>query len=256
MLANWKIRLSRADRRAALDHDVRTDRRAGADPHVRTDDAVGADADAGRELRAGGDHGGRVDRGPVPGRRLCAAVAVSPAGRSTVVKSASATIAPLHTRDPAHAPARRAALDRAHLELELVARHHRAAEARAIERATASVDPAASPSADAMHEQRRGLRQRLADEDARHDRAARKVAGEERLVDGDALPRDQAHAVLEADDAVDEEQRVAVREQARASQRRAIDARPSSDADVRLSALFRASKLRMTSSVMSIDLEP
>ena len=51
---NWKMRLSRADRRAAVDHAVRADRRAGADAHAAAPiTRVGADLDAVAELGAG-----------------------------------------------------------------------------------------------------------------------------------------------------------------------------------------------------------
>jgi hypothetical protein len=58
----------------------------------------------------------------------------------------------------------------------------------------------------------RGLRHRLDDEHARHHREVREVPGKERLVDGDVLDRRDAHVLLEGDDAIDEEERVAVRQ--------------------------------------------
>ena len=47
------------------------------------------------------------------------------------------------------------------------------------------------------------------------------MAGEERLVDGDALARDETHAVLDTDHAVDEEERIAMRQEA--ADQRGID---------------------------------
>src|SRR5690606_6535427 len=59
-------------------------------------------------------------------------------------------------------------------------------------------------------EDRGGLGHRLDLQHARHDRAARKVALEELLVEADRLDRVNALAELDADDAVDQQQRVAV----------------------------------------------
>ena len=55
-----------------------------------------------------------------------------------------------------------------------------------------------------------GLGQRLDDQDARHDRPARPVALEERLVDAHVLDRHDAPAGLELEHAVDEQERIAV----------------------------------------------
>ena len=56
-----------------------------------------------------------------------------------------------------------------------------------------------------------GLGQGLDHQDAGHDRAPREVAGELRLVGADLLDPDRAPPRLELDDAIDEEERVAVR---------------------------------------------
>ena len=61
-------------------------------------------------------------------------------------------------------------------------------------------------------EDRAGLRQRLDDQHARHHRMAREVAHEERLVDRDVLQRDDALARHELEHAVDEDDRIAVRQ--------------------------------------------
>ena len=58
-------------------------------------------------------------------------------------------------------------------------------------------------------QQRRRLRQRLEHQHPRHHRAMGEVAGEERLVDGHVLQRDAPLARV-LDDAVDEQERVAV----------------------------------------------
>ena len=59
---------------------------------------------------------------------------------------------------------------------------------------------------------RAALRHRLDDDHAGHDRAARKMAGEEPLVLPHLLARDDARAGLERGDLVQEEERVAVRQ--------------------------------------------
>ena len=56
------------------------------------------------------------------------------------------------------------------------------------------------------------LRERLDHDHARHDRPAGKVAGEEPLVAGHPLARDDAHARLELEHLVEEEERVAMRD--------------------------------------------
>src|SRR5690606_20489796 len=58
-----------------------------------------------------------------------------------------------------------------------------------------------------------GLRQALDDQHARHYREAGKVALEERLVDADGLDDDRALVAVHVDDAVHEQERVAVRQQ-------------------------------------------
>ena len=64
-----------------------------------------------------------------------------------------------------------------------------------------------------MREQRAGLRQRLADQHAGHERLVGKMAAKERLVDRDVLQRHDAPAVFELQDAIDELKRKAVRQQ-------------------------------------------
>src|SRR6266571_4490212 len=56
------------------------------------------------------------------------------------------------------------------------------------------------------------LGHRLDDQDARHDRVAGEVALEERLVEGDVLDADHALPLLDLQDPIDQEERVAVRE--------------------------------------------
>ena len=99
-------------------------------------------------------------------------------------------------------------------ELELVAGHDRAPEARAVERDDRQARTRPQAAARRVREQRTRLQQRLAEEHPGHDRTSREVAGEEWLVDGDALPRQQADAVFDADDPVDEQQRITMRKQA------------------------------------------
>ena len=61
-------------------------------------------------------------------------------------------------------------------------------------------------------EQRGGLRQRFEHQHARHHRPVREVAVEERLVDRDVLERDDALALLQLQHAVDQQERIAVRQ--------------------------------------------
>src|SRR4030095_15112105 len=56
------------------------------------------------------------------------------------------------------------------------------------------------------------LGHRLEDQDAGHDRAPRKLALEEGLVRGDVLQADGPLSLLDLQDAVDEEKRIAVRQ--------------------------------------------
>ena len=96
------------------------------------------------------------------------------------------------------------------LETQLVAGQHRAAELRLVD--ADEVHELPLRIVDRVEEQHAaGLRHRLDDEHRRHDRMAREVALEERLVDGDVLDADDALALLELEDAVHEQERIAVR---------------------------------------------
>ena len=65
-----------------------------------------------------------------------------------------------------------------------------------------------------MNAQRAGrLRQALDDEHARHDRELREMPLEERLVDGDVLDADGALVAVHVDDAIDHQERIAMRQQ-------------------------------------------
>src|SRR6185437_11559804 len=103
--------------------------------------------------------------------------------------------------------------DAAALAAQRVARDHRLLEARAVD-AHEVVDPApvvlVSEALEGEH--RRGLRHRLHDEDAGHHRVVREVPREERLVHRHVLDRDEALVLLVLDHAVDQQERVAVRE--------------------------------------------
>src|SRR5262249_55616085 len=98
-----------------------------------------------------------------------------------------------------------------HGELELIPRHHGAPEARAVDpgevhellRARRKV---------VEQEHRARLRHRLDDQDAGHDGSAWEVPLEGRLVHGDVLERDDPLLALHLEDAIHEEERVAMRE--------------------------------------------
>src|SRR3990167_4997372 len=62
-------------------------------------------------------------------------------------------------------------------------------------------------------QQRGGLRQRLEHQHTRHHRPVRKVAHEERLVDGDVFQRLDAQVLLELEHTIDQQDRIAVRQQ-------------------------------------------
>src|SRR5690606_5609301 len=101
------------------------------------------------------------------------------------------------------------------LELEAVARHHHPAELGVVD--LDQVEGLAVVHAGVareLGEQAAGLRERLHHQHARHHRAAREVACEERLVVADVLVGQHAPVLLELDHAVDQQERVAVRQQA------------------------------------------
>ena len=58
-----------------------------------------------------------------------------------------------------------------------------------------------------------GLRHRLDDQDARHDWLLRKMTGEMRLVDRDIFDADRRIVVIDLDDAVHQQERIAMRQQ-------------------------------------------
>ena len=72
----------------------------------------------------------------------------------------------------------------------------------------------------ALDEESSRLRHRLAQENARHDRALGEVPREVRLIDGDVLDRHNAPVRLELYDAVDKQKGVAVRQEPRDVSRR------------------------------------
>jgi methylaspartate ammonia-lyase len=118
-----------------------------------------------------------------------------------------------------HGGARRVLVDGAllardrRLEDQLVARLHHALEARAVDAGEVVQARAVRLLAFRRErQQRRGLGQRLQHQHARHHRTVREVPVEERLVDRDVLQRLDAHVLLELEHAVDEQERIAVRQ--------------------------------------------
>src|SRR5581483_2228020 len=119
----------------------------------------------------------------------------------------------VHLRLTVESPGPAAAPHLAHMVVQLVAGQHRLAELGAVDpheidelRLVGRVEVADAQGA-------RRLRQPLDDQHARHDREVREMALEERLVDAHALDADGALVGIHVDDAVHQEERVAVRQQ-------------------------------------------
>src|ERR1700722_6370386 len=89
---------------------------------------------------------------------------------------------------------------------ELIAGDHAATETHFVEPGEHE-ETARTRARLAQSEDRARLRERLDDEDARHHRMLREMAGEERLVEGDVLEGDDA-ALFEFENPIDEQERI------------------------------------------------
>src|SRR5690606_23197996 len=120
---------------------------------------------------------------------------------------------PLDLRLAIEAPGAATAADLAAVEEELVSGHDGPAELRLVD--SHEVDELRRVAlAEAMDAQRtRRLREALDDENARHDGVAREVALEEWLVDGHVLEPDGGLVAIHVEDAIDQEERIAMRQQ-------------------------------------------
>src|SRR5579863_3448838 len=95
---------------------------------------------------------------------------------------------------------------------QLIARNHRPPEPRALN--SGKYQQLVVAIADFFEEQNgAGLRHRLNNQDARHDRISGKVPVEERLVDGDILDGDNALGALDLDYAIEQKHGIAMRQQ-------------------------------------------
>src|SRR5581483_1287027 len=119
----------------------------------------------------------------------------------------------VHFRLAVEAPRTSAAAQLLHMIVQLVARQHRLAELGAVYPHeihelgfVGDVEVADAQGA-------RRLSQPLDDQNARHDRELGEVPLEERLVDGDALDADGADVGVHLDDLVDQQERIAMRQQ-------------------------------------------
>src|SRR3990172_13008892 len=117
----------------------------------------------------------------------------------------------VHVGDPLHAARLAAELDHLELAAELVSRHNRPAEFHVVERHEVDHLALVVLAGHERHEQHPAdLRHRFDDQHARHHGVAGEVPLEERLVVRDVLDPDDALLLLDLEDPVDEQHRVAV----------------------------------------------
>ena len=115
--------------------------------------------------------------------------------------------------DAAHLDCVGAPVEHGDFDAELVAGHDGAAEAGGVDAGEdRQLGGALFGGVFGEQERRAGLRDGFDHENGGHNGEIGEVAGEERLVDGDVLERDDAGFALHFDDAVDEEKWIAVRQ--------------------------------------------
>ncbi len=165
-----------------------------AQPHQRADHAEGPNPHARLERRPARHAGERVHLGRRQRRHLQQQPGL---GRARLPHP--------HLTVEAHQLA--AAVHQPHLQAQLVAGHHLAAELRLVEADDPDLDRARVGSR-LQQEDARGLGQALEDQHAGHHRLAREVAGEEILAARHVLGRDQPPRAIVLEDAVDEHEGV------------------------------------------------
>ena len=191
-----------ADRRDAGKIDVRQQPHAGAQFHRWPDGAKRTDLDVVRQS----------SRRP-PRVTKDRSAAMSALTAIMAPSSASATTSPPTLASPRNHHMFLRRLMPGHVVLEHVARHDRLAELGLVD--GQEVDErrlllSARHRADA--ERARGLRHALEHQHARHHRIVGKMAEELRLVGGDVLDADAVFVAADLDDAVDQQERIAVRQ--------------------------------------------
>ena len=186
-----------ADVGVAGDDDMREQLDAVAERDLRPDMAERPDLDALAETRAGLDDGARMDR--------------THAGTSIADTSASQTSTPSTLASPRNHQMLRRLLIFVMCSLQLVAGHDGLAELRLVDRHQQHVGGVGVEVLARRAQGAGGLRHRLDDEHARHHRPAGEMAHELRLVDGDVLDADAVFVAARLDDAVDEQERIAMR---------------------------------------------
>ena len=123
---------------------------------------------------------------------------------------ASSTVSPLQRTLPVPRPKVRAQAVDGQLEVEHVAGTHDAAEAHAVDAGEERHAPAEVRVREHAHRAR--LRERLDHQHAGHDRLAGKVPAQEPFVAAHREARTHTRARLQLDDLVDQQERVAVRD--------------------------------------------
>ncbi len=103
-------------------------------------------------------------------------------------------------------------VDHVDLNLQLVARQHGTAETRVRDTRQKKQRSRFDVAKRHVAEHAAGLRHRLDDEHARHDRLAREMTLEERFVDGDVLKRGYRLARVQRGNSIDEEKRIPMRQ--------------------------------------------
>ncbi len=209
--------VARADAGAPVEHHVGDERAVLAQHHFGADRAERADGAGGGNHRSGRDHGAGMNAHSAAAS--CATVGAAAAGwlsgACAVLRDDLAGQRGLAGQLAVHIGlglhAAQAALERQHfhLDAQLVAGRHRAAELGPLD---AGEDHQLLVAVGNLghHDDAAGLGHGLHHQHAGHDGIAGKVALEKRLVDGHILDGHQALGGLELDDPVDQQKRVAV----------------------------------------------